>query len=60
MEKLDSLNMNPPLYDQLFFDKGTITIQEVKDSFFNKCYWNSCSPFGKNKPWYLPSTLYKE
>lgn len=38
MEKLDSLNMNPPLYDQLFFDKGTITIQEVKDSFFNKCY----------------------
>lgn len=33
MSKGDSLNMNPLLYNQLVFDKGTTTIQWVKDSW---------------------------
>ena len=39
--RIESLEINPCVYDQLIFDKGGTSIQWSKDNFFNTCCWES-------------------
>jgi hypothetical protein len=40
--RIEDPEMNPHTYDHLIFDKGAKTIQWIKDSIFNKCFWSKC------------------
>ena len=49
MEQKESLEIDLHKYSELIFDKGTKTVQQSKDSLFNKKCWNNQTSTCKNK-----------
>jgi hypothetical protein len=57
--RIEDPEMNPHTYGHLIFDKGTKTIQQKKDSIFNKWCWQSACRRMQIDPFLSPLTKLK-